>query len=63
MLPSLVPPYHCQYNPIELIWAQAKREAADRNIFFLVGRYGGMREDGTGCNLKHAVKKKLADAQ
>jgi transposase len=26
-----LPPYHCQYNPIELIWAQVKREVADRN--------------------------------
>jgi hypothetical protein len=27
-------PYHCQYNPIQLIWAQAKREVADRNKTF-----------------------------
>jgi hypothetical protein len=27
-------PYHCQYNPIELIWVQVKREVADRNKTF-----------------------------
>jgi transposase len=29
-----LPPYNCQYNPIELIWAQMKREVADRNKTF-----------------------------
>lgn len=29
-----LPPYHCQYNPIELIWAQVKREVADKNKTF-----------------------------
>ncbi|XP_046677233.1 uncharacterized protein LOC124365307 [Homalodisca vitripennis] len=29
-----LPPYHCQYNPIELIWAQVKREVATRNSTF-----------------------------
>jgi transposase len=29
-----LPPYHCQYNPIELTWAQVKREVADRNKTF-----------------------------
>ena len=26
-------PYYCQYNPIELIWAQVKKFVADRNTF------------------------------
>jgi len=26
-----LPPYHCQYNPIELIWAQVKGEIAKTN--------------------------------
>ncbi|CAB3249991.1 unnamed protein product [Arctia plantaginis] len=26
-----LPPYHCQYNPIELVWAQAKNEVASKN--------------------------------
>ena len=29
-----LPPYHCQYNLIELIWAKVKREIADRNTTF-----------------------------
>lgn len=28
-----LPPYHCQYNPIELIWAQVKGYVAKRNKF------------------------------
>ena len=27
-----LPPYHCQYNPIELIWAQVKGEVAKKII-------------------------------
>lgn len=30
-----LPPYHCQYNPIELIWAQVKTYIAKRNTFKL----------------------------
>ncbi|KAF0692110.1 DDE 3 domain-containing protein [Aphis craccivora] len=29
-----LPPYHCQYNPIELIWGQVKREVAKKNNTF-----------------------------
>lgn len=29
-----LPPYHCQYNPIELIWAQVKGEVATNNSTF-----------------------------
>lgn len=29
-----LPPYHCQYNPIELIWAQVKGEVAEKNHTF-----------------------------
>lgn len=28
-----LPPYHCQYNPIELVWAQVKTYVAQRNTF------------------------------
>jgi transposase len=31
-----LPPYHCQYNPIELIWAQVKGEVAARNKTFKI---------------------------
>ena len=29
-----LPPYHCQYNPIELLWAQIKKGVANRNKTF-----------------------------
>lgn len=29
-----LPPYHCQYNPIELIWAQVKGQVAKNNKTF-----------------------------
>jgi transposase len=29
-----LPPYHCQYNPIELIWAKIKGEVASKNNTF-----------------------------
>ncbi|CAG9790416.1 unnamed protein product [Diatraea saccharalis] len=28
----LLPPYHCDLNPIEMVWSQAKRKIASRNI-------------------------------
>nr|XP_037867914.1 uncharacterized protein LOC101744245 isoform X2 [Bombyx mori] len=31
-----LPPYHCQYNPIELVWAQAKNEVASKNRTFKI---------------------------
>ena len=29
-----LPCYHCQYNPIELVWAQVKREVAKKDSTF-----------------------------
>jgi hypothetical protein len=29
-----LPPYHCQYNPIEMIWSQFKREVAEKKHSF-----------------------------
>jgi len=31
-----LPPYHCQYNPIELIWAQVKGEVVTKNSTFKI---------------------------
>lgn len=31
-----LPPYHCQYNPIELVWAQVKNEVATKNKTFKI---------------------------
>ena len=30
-----LPPYHCNFNPIELIWGRAKNYVAKRNITFM----------------------------
>jgi len=31
-----LPPYHCQYNPIEMVWAQVKGEVAQKNTTFKI---------------------------
>lgn len=31
-----LPPYHCHYNPIELVWAQVKAYIADKNKTFKI---------------------------
>jgi len=31
-----LPLYHCQYNPIELIWAQVKTNVAEKNSTFKI---------------------------
>lgn len=31
-----LPPYHCQYNPIEMIWAKVKTEVAEKNKTFKI---------------------------
>ncbi|KAL4084167.1 hypothetical protein QTP88_028000 [Uroleucon formosanum] len=31
-----LPPYHCQYNLIEMIWAQVKRQVATKNTTFKI---------------------------
>lgn len=31
-----LPTYHCQYNPIELIWAQVQSEVARKNVSFKI---------------------------
>lgn len=32
-----LPPYHCELNPIELIWADVKQYVADKNLTFKFG--------------------------
>lgn len=46
-----LPPYHCQYNPIELIWAQIKREVADKNSTFKIRDVRKLLEDA----IKHVT--------
>lgn len=53
-----LPPYHCQYNPIELIWAQVKGYVAKRNKFKIATLKDLTQEalhNVTGENWKNAV--------
>lgn len=54
-----LPPYHCQYNPIELIWAQVKTYIAKRSTF-KVAEEKPLVEEALGNvtpeNWKQAVK-------
>lgn len=48
-----LPPYHCQYNPIELIWAQIKGEVATKNNTFKINDVKKLLEE--------AIKKVTVD--
>lgn len=37
-----LPPYHCELNPIELIWAQIKNEVAAKNTTFKLADVKGL---------------------
>ena len=43
-----LPPYHCQYNPIELIWARVKGEVADKNTTFKLADVERLMHDALG---------------
>lgn len=64
-----LPPYHCQYNPIELIWAQVKREVASKNSTFKIADVERLahealdnvtQQDWAKC-VRHAVNLQEAD--
>ncbi|XP_066950811.1 uncharacterized protein [Macrobrachium rosenbergii] len=64
-----LPPYHCEYNPIELIWAQVKTYVAKRNNFKMADLKPLVKEaiqSVTAENLANAVKHsenlQIADA-
>lgn len=40
-----IPPYHCQYNPIELVWAQVKNEVSEKNKTFKIRDVRKLTED------------------
>lgn len=40
-----LPPYHCELNPIELIWAQVKNEVASKNQTFKLKEIKGLLEN------------------
>ena len=41
-----LPPYHCEFNPIELIWAQVKDFVRKRNTKFNIGHLLQVFQDG-----------------
>lgn len=55
-----LPPYHCEFNPIELVWARAKGAVASRNVEYKLDhamKY--MREECCKCDA--AYWRKLDD--
>lgn len=58
-----IPPYHCQYNPIELIWAQVKGYVAKRNAFKMADlkplvheSFNNITSDNWKNDVRHAEK-------
>ena len=43
-----LPPYHCEFNPIELIWAQIKNGVAARNTTFKIVDVGTLLNEEVG---------------
>lgn len=41
-----LPPYHCELNPIELVWAQVKVHVAMNNKTFKMAEVKGLLEEG-----------------
>lgn len=64
-----LPPYHCQYNPIELIWAQVKRHVAEKNNTFRLADVEKLMHEALdkvtvsdwGKCVQHAVKLQEED--
>lgn len=44
-----LPPYHCELNPIELVWSQVKRHVAANNTEFKASLMEGLINDGIAC--------------
>lgn len=60
-----LPPYHCELNPIELIWAQAKGHVARNNKTFKMAEIKELLSEGVnkitaaewqGC-ISHTIKE------
>lgn len=41
-----LPPYHCELNPIELVWAQVKGHVAKNNKTFKMNEVRSLFEEG-----------------
>ena len=64
-----LPPYYCQYNPIELIWAQVKKLVADQNTFKMTdlkelakGAIAKVTPEGWAKACKHAEEIQMEGA-
>ena len=52
-----LPPYHCDYNPIEMVWAYAKGEVARKNVEYkLDDAMRFMRQACEKCDVHYWVK-------
>lgn len=40
-----LPPYHCELNPVELVWSQVKRDVAKHNVKFKENLMEGLIND------------------
>lgn len=50
-----LPPYHCEYNPIEKVWARGKGEVARANVTFNLGEAKRILEETiiTKCGVEY----------
>jgi len=50
-----LPPYHCQYNPIEMIWAQVKGQVATKNTTFKMADVENLMHEAIDAVTKEEV--------
>ena len=58
-----LPPYHCEFNPIELIWAQIKGEVARNNTTFKMKDLHPLFQQAVGNVSAENWKKAICHAQ
>jgi len=52
-----LPPYHCEFNPIELVWARAKAGVAKRNVQYNLNKAMEiMRTETEACDAAYWTK-------
>ncbi|XP_054257237.1 uncharacterized protein LOC128999434 [Macrosteles quadrilineatus] len=58
-----LPPYHCQYNPIELVWAKVKGEVASKNKTFKLKDVEQLVHDALNNVTKEDWKSRVLHAE
>ena len=58
-----LPPYHCELNPIELIWAQIKNQVASKNTTFKLKDLKSLLQEAIADVNEAAWKKCIAHVQ